>query len=684
MTESLLVLANAAHIPLADESVHCVVTSPPYFGLRDYGLEPLVWGGNPECQHVWGNELPRVARVGHGQGESTLTGGHESWGNRDGGTQGQFCQRCGAWRGCLGLEPTPEMYVEHMVEIFREVRRVLKPWGTAWLNLGDTYSSGGVSANLSNLIAERIKESVIFLGSGCSLTITAESNDVLEHDQSTPEHVFLCLFGVQRVSIKQGDNNFRQILYGLTPITNCWVAPSVVASMDKANGELVLDPQNGIRIVISNRDLNTDSTLEVPILAGTAKDTETTFSVEEAREPVPESVGNIQATGNTIALNSSGEGLSQIDFVDESVSFADALAPSSQRLSDLSITKASLEHLSFTLMGGGVKFTVNSVAHLFISNPFGSLIRYAEVYHQAKQMSNERQAKQEIGIPDMVKRALMRDGWICRSTIIWSKPSCMPESVKDRPTRAHEYVFLLAKSDQYYYDWYAVREPAKASSLKRWPVDSVYTESADWTKNQQCAQRVNPTYVTVKTGPLVGPTGRNRRTVWTIPSMPYSGAHFATFPPKLVEPCILAGTSEVGVCPVCGRPWKRIVKREAFSDRPKSYPVEGARGRCPSSYRGTGQPQQSHVMSKVSTVGWRPTCEHSGEAPVPSVVLDPFCGSGTTGVVALEHNRSFVGLDLNRTYIEELARGRLAKVQRRLPTSPVNGTGSSFVQQRLL
>ena len=86
--------------------------------------------------------MPITARVLHGQGNSTLTGGHESWGNRNGGTQGQFCQRCGAWRGCLGLEPTPELFIKHMVDIFREVRRVLRSDGTLWLNLGSSMWGG--------------------------------------------------------------------------------------------------------------------------------------------------------------------------------------------------------------------------------------------------------------------------------------------------------------------------------------------------------------------------------------------------------------------------------------------------------------------------------------------------------------------------------------------------------------
>lgn len=141
-----LLNADAARIPLPDQSIQCCVTSPPYWGLRRYegvtgsvwpsvtytpmpGMQPVTIPGDAECEHVWGEEQQATGKVSHGQGGSTLTGGHESWGNREGGTTSAYCQRCGAWRGMLGLEPTPEMYVAHIVLIFREVWRVLRRGG---------------------------------------------------------------------------------------------------------------------------------------------------------------------------------------------------------------------------------------------------------------------------------------------------------------------------------------------------------------------------------------------------------------------------------------------------------------------------------------------------------------------------------------------------------------------------
>src|SRR6185369_9410822 len=125
------------------ESVHCVVTSPPYYGLRDYGLPPQVWGGDRTCQHRWTDSAHRFRTTDEPYTENSgVTGeGHEHapFGSITCGT----CGTCGAWRGSLGLEPTPELFVQHLVEVFAEVHRVLRDDGTLWLNLGDSYSSGG-------------------------------------------------------------------------------------------------------------------------------------------------------------------------------------------------------------------------------------------------------------------------------------------------------------------------------------------------------------------------------------------------------------------------------------------------------------------------------------------------------------------------------------------------------------
>ncbi len=136
------------------------------------------------------------------------------------------------------------------------------------------------------------------------------------------------------------------------------------------------------------------------------------------------------------------------------------------------------------------------------------------------------QAKQMIGIPWRVAFALQADGWYLRSDIIWSKPNPMPESVTDRPTKAHEYLFLLSKSERYYYDHEAIMEAS--------------VRVGDWNNAVPAAQDYR-----MHTRHQVGER-RNKRSVWEIATQPYAGAHFATFPEALVEPCILAGCPEGG------------------------------------------------------------------------------------------------------------------------------------------
>jgi DNA modification methylase len=216
--------------------------------------------------------------------------------------------------------------------------------------------------------------------------------------------------------------------------------------------------------------------------------------------------------------------------------------------------------------------------------------------------------KDLIGIPWMVAFALRADGWYLRQEIIWNKPNPMPESVKDRCTKAHEQIFLLAKSRQYYFNQDAIREPAKDASLARLNQD---VESQQGSKRANGGMKTNGNMKAVKKEwqPTQGGGGSgfkghsgnrladgtvlvtaNKKTVWTVTTKPYKEAHFATFPPDLIEPCILAGS--------------------------------------------------------------RPS----------DIVLDPFNGSGTSGEVALRHRRDYIGIELNPNYIR-LTERRLLKVQ---------------------
>ena len=212
--------------------------------------------------------------------------------------------------------------------------------------------------------------------------------------------------------------------------------------------------------------------------------------------------------------------------------------------------------------------------------------------------------KDLIGIPWMLAFALRADGWYLRQDIIWHKPNPMPESVRDRCTKAHEYVFLLTKSERYFFDNEAIKEPAAPASLARWAQDleqqagsnrvpgktNGNMKAVGGRSNRDSFKRDDSKRAKVIPGQTVGTHRpdreestwdtemRNRRSVWTVATVPYKGAHFATFPPALIEPCILAGS-------------------------------------------------------------------RAGD-----IVLDPFFGSGTTGMVAQNLGRQWLGCELNKAY----------------------------------
>lgn len=486
----LLLKADARHIPLKDESVHCVVTSPPYWGLRDYGLEPQVWGGDPNCCHEWSKKkMDLEAYSGSNRWQHGICGdGRNGRGPnyqrqlRESGelakgnvSQGAFCS-CGAWCGCLGLEPTVELYVEHTVEVFREVRRVLRQDGTLWLNMGDSHASQG------------------------------------------GKHT----------------TTFKDDILG----------------------------------------------------AGAATKVANLYKYQSRKAPV------------------------------------------------------------------GLK------------------------------------PKDLVGMPWRVAFALQADGWYLRSDIIWHKPNPMPESVTDRPTKAHEYLFLLTKAKRYFYDYHAVMEPSSGTAHSRG--NGVNPKAKMAGRNSRIYVDRDPAHI--NRAPSGWNTGsgshdtltgrykprqnesfsaavkgivsmRNKRTVWTIPTQPYSGSHFATFPEALVEPCILAGTSAAGCCAECGKPFARIVERGFTTHAATSasaYPAGSTANRL-ALVRQAARKCGAEYGQCPQTIGWEP-CQHGTERK-PCIVLDPFCGSGTTVMVAEQLGRIGIGMDLG---YHDIAKKRLANIQKRL------------------
>lgn len=269
--------------------------------------------------------------------------------------------------------------------------------------------------------------------------------------------------------------------------------------------------------------------------------------------------------------------------------------------------------------------------------------------------------KDLIGIPWRVALALQADGWFLRRDIVWAKGvsfcadysgSSMPESVTDRPSTSHEYVFLLAKSERYFFDMEAVRERGGDGS-DRWggAVMTLDTEKAFGGN----AVVGSPANRPLRTFEYNGK--RNPRSVWVINPQSYKGAHYACWPPSLVEPMIKAGSSEFGICPECRSPWKRITKKgkpEQRSDNANPVLPYTA----DSGYKNGLGATTLHMVREVETVGWQPTCKCPEHTPVPAVILDPFSGSGTTVMVARQLGRVGIGLDLSFAYLAEQAKER--------------------------
>ena len=275
--------------------------------------------------------------------------------------------------------------------------------------------------------------------------------------------------------------------------------------------------------------------------------------------------------------------------------------------------------------------------------------------------------KDMIGIPWRVALALQADGWYLRAAAPWLKRNAMPESAKDRPTTVVEYFFLLTKTTKYYYDGAAVKVPY-TKPLDRYggPAKKV-TEALKEGSPQGRVRRTSDWFVESWQGMLGDDDGYPLALV--VNPQGYPGAHFATFPPKLVEPCILAGTSEKGACPHCGAPWVRMVEKGApdlAHQQACGGDANGAYdGQSTKDYAAAGAQDASATkarilagMKETVTTGWLPTCACPAHDPAPCVVIDPFGGAATTGLMANRHNRNSIMLELNPEYVA-LAAARL-------------------------
>ena len=472
---------------IPDESVNCCITSPPYWGLRDYGTAK--WeGGDEKCAHRYEKSMPSEKST---VGQRSNRQYHHAY--KD------VCGLCGATRkdAQLGLEKTPEEYIAKIVEVFKEVKRVLKKEGTCWLNLGDSYA-GGVG-------------------------------------------VFEYWTGNEKQSTNRGSAvKASPVPNGLKPKDLIGI-PWRVAFALQADGWY----------------LRQDIVWSKP-------------------NSMPESVSGSRWEKHRIKIKS----------------------------------------------GGKTGKVIGGVEHW---NSGGKNLRQTE-YKDCPGCS--------VCLPN--------DGYVLRMSA-------------GRCTKSHEYVFLLTKNPKYYFDYIAIQEPAAYDGRK----DTVMKGSSKYANGNFLQKssayslhaREHERWQRGEDGKYL----RNKRSVWTITTKPFKGAHFATFPPNLVEPMIKAGTSDKGICPDCGKTWVRVVDKDwtkqKQSPKTQAQDIEGS-----PMYRGGHHNDGLPYKGETKTIGWKPICK-CGKDPIPATVMDIFCGSGTTGIVAKKLNRNFIGIDIKSEYCKMAGKG---------------------------
>ena len=255
--------------------------------------------------------------------------------------------------------------------------------------------------------------------------------------------------------------------------------------------------------------------------------------------------------------------------------------------------------------------------------------------HSLKRNQRYQEIKEKdlMMIPNRVAIALQDAGWYIRSEIIWHKPNPMPESVRDRPTSCHEKIWLITKNKKYYYDAESIKEPAKDWGTRDRKKGSAFVDATPGRSKQTGGKDCN-----------FAEKGRNKRNVWTITTKPFKDAHFATFPKDLIEPCIKAGCPEK-VCVKCGKPQVKQFYRDKSTLPVKRNKRDGDGDRA------VGGVYQKWLEENPPQIKIKPSCDCNADFK-PGVVLDPFGGSGTTGIVASLNNRNAILIELNQNYID--------------------------------
>ena len=295
-----------------------------------------------------------------------------------------------------------------------------------------------------------------------------------------------------------------------------------------------------------------------------------------------------------------------------------------------------------------------------------------------------------IGVPHKLVFALQKDGWRWEDEIVWQKPNPMPGSQENRCTRSHEFIMIMNKSKNAFWDADAIREKHQDKlGIDRFKKSHGIAK----TKTVNSGWHTGKASISTHSHNNYNPAGRNARSVWTIATEPFPDAHFATFPSKLVAKCIKAGTSERGCCVKCGAPWERVVEKKQINRN--ELPKEDSRYR-PNRYiknKYADELREGYECGKYSetkTIGWQPICKchwddnirnliNQGKKDIeilgelqtikPCIVFDPFGGSGTVLEVANRMGRKAIVMDLKYEYCQ-MAKKRCYSNQEELSFNP--------------
>lgn len=561
---------------LPERSVNCCVTSPPYWGLRDYGTD-----------------------------------------------------------GQIGLEETPEVFVSALVEVFREVRRVLSDDGTLWLNLGDSY----VSAPRGNAPGDF---------STSSLTNPQRQDSVARPQGTTSARAGRQNAEEQRSVSWRIDGLKAKDLAGIPwKVAQALQAPQytgrISVERDRVWLAATVDAEGTICGFDHTRadDGSHRSGVHITITNTSSR------LLDEAARIWPTSRSEHQhPTAGHLGTKQSWRWI--VHGIDNKLSALRDLYP-------YLIVKREQAVVAYSLL-----LLMKDAKRLGHSSQKDAVLAKRRVLTGLLSDLNH---GRPVDLPSWLTEppSLYEPGWYLRSDIVWAKPNPMPESVTDRPTKSHEYVFLLSKSPRYFFDQEAVREPAEWARWGAQTVRKPQPGTASWIKpkgkqellgEQQAKMRGGDTKSGFNDRWAEGdnPTGRNIRTVWDIATQPYADAHFATFPEELPRRCIAAGCPE-WVCGTCGKARVREMDITYRDTRPGGNGRRDGEGFRGSGVRVMGSGRR--LEKDVETTGFS-DCGHDNYRP--GVVLDPFMGSGTTALVARKLGRRAVGIELSPEYAALCAR----------------------------